>query len=154
MRRMVIDYTQQYYLPAAVGGAAYDQPGYATAKAMVAWRNALQAEWPTVRVSRGQMPGGPVTVGDAVPLTAKVWLGSIAPDQVAVELVTGPLGGDGQLHAPTVIAMQLDAQDGDARVYRVAYQPTHSGPQAVGVRVRASHPAQLQPIEPGLIRWA
>lgn len=154
MRRMVIDYTQQYYLPAAVGGAAYDQPGYATAKATVAWRNALQAEWPTVRVSRGQMPGGPVTVGDAVPLTAKVWLGSIAPDQVAVELVTGPLGGDGQLHAPTVIAMQLDAQDGDARVYRVAYQPTHSGPQAVGVRVRASHPAQLQPIEPGLIRWA
>ena len=60
----------------------------------------------------------------------------------------------GDLVSLTTQSMSPDGQDGDAVTFTGAVTPNASGPLALGVRIRAHHDAQLQPVEPNLVRWA
>jgi starch phosphorylase len=153
MRRMVIDYTERYYLPAAAQGKMYQAADWTLAKQMIAWRARLQSRWNNVRVELDPLPSGTVTVGDAIEISAKVWLNGNSPNDLVVELVTGGPNGDHDLRQPVAVPMIPNGQDGDALVYRVAFTPERSGPLAVAVRVRPQHEHQILPIDP-LVRWA
>jgi starch phosphorylase len=155
MRRMVIDYTERYYLPAAQQGNDYQADGGALAKQIVAWRAGLRSRWQNVRAELGSLPTQIVTVGDPVQIEAKVWLDGISATDVAVELVTGDQSGDGELRHPVPLPMTQTGEDGDACIYSTIFTPERSGPLAVAVRVRADPPNQIVPMEPGLlVRWA
>jgi starch phosphorylase len=133
----------------------YQADGWALAKQMVAWRAALRDRWKTVRAELGDLPGETVTVGDPVRVEAKVWLNGLPPTDIAVELVTGEQGNDGELRHPTALPMSQVGKDGDALIYATDLTPARSGPLAVAARVRPDRQNQIHPIEPGLlIRWA
>lgn len=153
MRRMVIDYTERYYLPGADRGKAYQKDAWALAKEMVTWRAALRAQWQNVRVEMGTLPQTTATVGDPVQISAKVWLHGVSPDDITVELVTGGQDGDHDLRQPVAMPMLQAEQEGDALLYTASFTPQRSGPLAVGVRVRPERIDQIVPIAP-LIRWA
>lgn len=155
MRRMVIDYAERYYMPAAEQGNLYQENGWALAKQMVAWRTNLRSRWPNVRAELGALPVETVTVGDPVPVKAKIWLDGIPTSDVEVELVTGVQGSDGDLKEPVPVPMTQVGQEGDALIYTTNFTPERSGSLALGVRVRADRPNQIHPIDRGLlIRWA
>ena len=155
MRRMVIEYTDRYYLPAAAQGELYQANGWSLSKEMIAWRAAIRSRWQHVRVELGTLPKGTVTVGDPIQIQAKVWLDNIAPADVAVELVTGFAGSDGDVRKPISLPMIQTSQEGDALLYSAAFTPERSGPLAVGVRICPQRPNQIYPIDPYvLIRWA
>jgi starch phosphorylase len=153
MRRMVIDYTERYYLPAAEQGALYQANGGALAKEALAWRSQIRNRWQHVRVEVDTLPTEVITVGDAVHIQAKVWLNGVAPTDVAVELVTGGVDGDNELSEPVAMTMTQIGQDGDAFTYALTFTPERSGQLAVAVRVRPDRPHQILPIDP-LVRWA
>jgi starch phosphorylase len=155
MRRMVIDYTERYYLPAAIQGDLYQAGVWALAKQMVNWRASLRSRWHNVRTELGSLPAQTVTVGDPVQIQAKVWLDGIPTSDVAVELVTGEQSSDGELRHPVALPMTQVGVDGDASLYSTVFTPERSGSMAVAVRVRAERENQIYPIEPGLlVRWA
>jgi starch phosphorylase len=154
MRRMVIEYTERYYLPAADRGEIYQAQSWALAKEMVKWRNTLRSQWQNVRVELGALPTQTATVGDPVQIEAKVWLNNIPANTVAVELVTGDQRSDGELAQAVALPMTQVGQDGNALNYAITFTPDRSGPLAIGVRVRPNQPNQIHDIEPGLIRWA
>jgi glycogen phosphorylase len=155
MRRMVIEYTERYYLPAAEQGDRYQAEGWSLAKQMVDWRASLRSRWHNVRAELGTLPTEIVTVGDPVQIQAKVWLDGITPSDVAVELVAGEQNGDGELTNAVPIPMSKVEQDGDVTLYSAIFTPERSGALAVAVRVRANRQYQIDPIEPGLlVRWA
>jgi starch phosphorylase len=155
MRRMVIDYTERYYLPAAIQGDLYQAGVWALAKQMVNWRASLRSRWHNVRTELGSLPTQTVTVGDPVQIQAKVWLDGIPASDVAVELVTGEQSSDGELRYPVALPMTQVGVDGDASLYSTVFTPERSGSMAVAVRVRAERENQIYPIEPGLlVRWA
>ena len=87
MQRMVMDYVGQYYLPAAHTGRQYEADDFQVAKQITAWRANLQGRWRQVRVERAPLSGHSFTVGDQVPLQAKVWLNGIDVNDVLVEAV-------------------------------------------------------------------
>jgi hypothetical protein len=108
-----------------------------------------------VRAELGKLPVETVTVGDPVPVQARVWLDGIPTTDVEVELVTGVQGSDGELKEPVPVPMTQIGQEGDALVYTTNFTPERSGSLAVGVRVRAERPHQIHPIDRGLlVRWA
>jgi starch phosphorylase len=153
MRRMVIEYTERYYLPAAEQGALYQANAWALAKEIVAWRSAIRHHWQGVRVELDNLPRQTVTVGDPVPIQAKVWLDGVAPSDIVVELVTGMARGDNDLKQPVTMPMAQVGQDGNALIYEAAFTPGRSGPMAVAVRARPDRPHYMLPMDPS-IRWA
>ena len=154
MRRMVIDYTERYYLPAADQGKLYHGEDFAVAKEMVKWRNTMRSQWQNVRVELSTLPSPTVTVGDPLQIQAKVWLYGIPATDVVVELVTGDQKSNGELAHSIVLPMTQMAQNSNVLTYAVTFTPDRSGPLAIGVRVRPIRPSQIHPIEPGLIQWA
>jgi glycogen phosphorylase len=154
MRRMVIDYTEQYYLPAAEQGELYQADSWALAKQMVKWRANLRNHWQSVRAELAPLPTQTATVGDPIQLEAKIWLNGVPTSDVTVQLVTGPQGADGQIAHPLIFPMNEDSQEGNAYSYSIAFTPERSGQIVVGARILPHREHQIHPIEPGLIRWA
>jgi starch phosphorylase len=152
MRRMVIDYTERYYLPAAMQDKLYRANGWAMAKEIVDWQAGVNNRWHGVSIEMGALPKTTVTVGDPVHIEAKVWLHGVSPSEVVVELVTGTQDGDNDIRKPVAMPMTQAAQDGDALIYAATFTPEQSGPLAVAVRVRPDRPHQIMPIPP-LIQW-
>lgn len=89
--RMVTDYVQRLYTPAAVAGRALNGDGFPGAKELAAWKQAVRAAWPHVRVDHVESVGvGEVAqVGDVLQVRAYVSLGALSPEDVAVEVVHG-----------------------------------------------------------------
>lgn len=158
MRRMVIDYTEQFYLPAATTGQRYHQDHFQVAKSIADWKAGLRQQWANVHIERIPLTVDQVKVGESVPVQARVWLHGIPQDQIVVEIVTSPLAADGELTAPHLQPMHLNGSmggsTGDGLLYAGEFRPQHSGSLAVAVRVRPHHPDQLHPIEPNLVKWA
>jgi starch phosphorylase len=154
MQRMVIEYTERYYLPAAKSGEHYRRSGFEVARQIAAWKAGLRSRWSSVRIELQPVSVQRVKVGEPVNVQAKVWLNSIGEDEVAVEIVSGQTAPDGELTVPQVQAMQPVGSEGDARLYAGEFRPQTSGLLALAVRVRPKHPDQLHPIEPGLVKWA
>lgn len=154
MRRMVLDYMEKYYTPAHDAGVAYHSDNYALAREINAWKNNLYNRWANVRIERPPLPTAPITVGDQLPLRAKVWLDGLDSNEVVVEAVYGMQDAQGNLVSTATIPLSQEGKDEDAVVYKGDFTPSTSGPFAIGIRVRPQHPALIQPILPGLIRWA
>jgi hypothetical protein len=78
----------------------------------------------------------------------------LKPDDLAVELVFGPMA-NGDLSAATVILMHpLGGGGGGVQQYAAAFDPTESGAFTYGVRVRPHHTDLPNPFALGLVKWA
>lgn len=154
MSRMVIDYTEQFYLPAAATGRCYQQEKFAVAQQMAAWKAGLRSRWFNVHIERMPLSVEHVKVGESVPVQARVWLHGIPQDQVVVEIVAGTQSADEELVAPELQPMLPAGNTGDGLLYAGEFRPTRSGSIALAVRVRPQNPNQLHPIEPNLVKWA
>jgi starch phosphorylase len=154
MRRMVKDYVNQYYLPAATTGIHYQDNNYAVAEQMAAWKANIRQRWHTVNVAVLDRPELQFEVGEPLTVRASLWLNSVSEESVAAEIVYGVPDADGHLLEPAVAAMERSGTHGDALAYQGELTLEESGQFAVGVRVRPSHPDLINPYELGLSQWA
>ncbi|MBN1488613.1 MAG: alpha-glucan family phosphorylase, partial [Phycisphaerae bacterium] len=85
--RMVREYADRMYLPAAKQWQALRQDNFTPARDLAAWRTRLQQQWGDLRIESvsAEMPRE-LVVGQDVPVVAEVFLGSLSPDDLAVEL--------------------------------------------------------------------
>lgn len=153
--RMVRDYTCQFYFKAHQGYRALEADGAARARSLAAWMARLRREWPNVHIEGvEQGPGANLPVGTNIHVRARVRLGSLAPQDVAVELYMGRLDAAGEIVDATSIAMKPAAQDGNKTVFEATTPCGRSGMHGFTVRVRPSHPDLAVPFLTGLISWA
>ncbi len=153
MRRMVKEYSERLYVPALTTGAAAASDNYAAARALAEWKRRVRENWFSVNLHSVQAAPAQAAVGDAIPLTARLWPGRLAADDLAVEIVVGNDAGN-DFAAPTVIPMQAGERHADGSIiYAAILSPAESGRLAVGMRVRPSHPGMVHGYELGLARW-
>ena len=75
--RMVKDYTERFYLPAAEHYQRLAADGFAKARELAAWKDRVRKAWRDVRVTSVQEEGErELPVGTGLPVTARVHLGS------------------------------------------------------------------------------
>jgi starch phosphorylase len=154
MRRMVKEYTDRFYLPAADTGVAFTGSGYALAREMSQWKQQMRGRWGQVAV-QALVPGqSQITVGESVTVGAKVWFNGLSDADAAVEIVSGTLNDAGEIAVPQVTAMQHSGWDNGAAVYQASLAPDVSGNVVFGVRARPSKPTLINPNELGLASWA
>ena len=154
MRRMVKDYTTQYYLPAAANTARFTNNNYALAREVAMWKAQIIQRWSTLQVEAHTQNNPQLTVGEALTVEARLWPNSVPESHVAVEIVAGVQDAQGNLLDPQVIEMERTGSDNGALTLRGELKPTGSGRLGLGVRARPTHPGLINPYEMGLSRWA
>ena len=160
MRRMLADYTADYYVPAMNSNRAYRQNGGELAQRISQWKRAVREAWPSVGITLGAGPPSQAEVGDHVGFVAQVRPGRLSVDDLAIEIVVGKGGEDGIPLVSRTIPMRVrsddewDHQDGHTVSAQGTFVPDDTGKFSFGVRARPHHPALIHPLEMGLSTWA
>lgn len=155
MRRMLKDYVNDLYIPALRTGARVDADAYSLARELAKWKDKVRREWDAVTLQVEGPREGQLAVGQPIDVAALVQLGTLRPDDVRVELVSGR-DADGQverLHVTNLERAAKKTEDGTYR-YTGRLKPDASGSLVYGVRVVPHHPGLTSPLELGLARWA
>jgi starch phosphorylase len=153
--RMVWEYGERFYLPAARGFTEMSADRAARARALAAWKARIAELWPAVRID-GVHPlkVGAHRVGEGFELAADVKLGEIAPDEVAVEVYYGVLDAQRAIVDPRTARLRLEAsRDSGLHRYVGTIPCDRSGMLGYAVRVRPAHPDANNLLATGLMTW-
>jgi starch phosphorylase len=95
-----------------------------------------------------------MTVGAELQVQARVDLGSLAPDDVEVQLFHGIVNNMGEIPKPAATPMATNAQRvGTSWLFKGTIPCRLSGHYGHAVRVQPRHPDLANPFEPGLVVW-
>jgi glycogen phosphorylase len=152
--RMVEDYCERFYLPAAIQWQLLSANQMTEAKKLAAWKERLATLWPQVAVvSVAAEVAREFMVGEMVPVQARVRLGELSPDEVVVEAVTGPLSSKGEIVEGVPHRLEL-VEPGEAAVFRGMLPCASSGRHGFSIRVLPfARGLGANPFETRLIRW-
>ncbi len=155
-QRMVREYSEFMYEPAAAAGAKLSANGSAKAKEISAWKASIRKIWPQVRINEVRIANEDrvnILVGEALEVEARVHLGDLTPDFVRVQVYVGE-SDDNQIVRPITVDLVESKKDahGDY-LYRGSVPATESGAYGFNVRVIPTHPNLTQPHELRLITW-
>jgi glycogen phosphorylase len=148
--RMVREYVERLYEPAASAANLAVDGRFAQAKALSAWKSKVADGWSAVTIGTVAADDGAVALGAARTVTADVHLGPLSTDDVEVQLVAGPVGAGDELVAPAITAMTVGA---DGR-WTASFGCERAGRYGYTVRVVPSHPLLATPVELGRIVFA
>ncbi len=154
--RMVRDYTQRLYAPAAHAHRALDPAAEPSASAgLAAWKDRVRTEWPQVRVDHVEAAGpasDSLELGGCLTLRVRVTLGGLEPGEVEVQAVTGRVDHNDTITDPeTVVLKPAGRPDlGGSRLYEGELALDRTGPFGYTVRVLPTHPLLAGPTELGL----
>ncbi|MEJ8278387.1 alpha-glucan family phosphorylase [Pseudonocardia spirodelae] len=147
--RMVREYVQDWYVPAAGAAAAAAAGDYAAARDIAQFRARLNKAWNHVRITGVDATGLPDTpvVGSPMTVRAGVELAGLDPSDVTVEAVVGRVDDTDELADPVTVAME---HRGDG-TWEVAVPLPHAGLTGYTVRVLPQHPQLASSVELGRI---
>ena len=153
--RMLRDYTQQMYLPAMRRVRKVWADNLAMARSLAAWKDRLRSHWHEVRVAEVQSPTHAVLkVGDTLALHARVHLGSIPPEDVAVEAYYGPLLPDGEIEVGRAVRMNFARHESNGEHWFEGSVPCQtSGRSGYAIRVVPCHEDLADRYDQGLVVW-
>jgi starch phosphorylase len=148
--RMVREYVQAYYRPAAGKVAAAAADGYRSARSLTDYRARIDTVWRRVRIVETEMTveaPDTLVVGKQVHVRARIDLAGLDPSEVTVQAVVGKVGDTDDLHDLVTVPM---AQEG-AGVFATTLRLPHAGSLGYTVRVLPHHDLLATPAELGKV---
>jgi starch phosphorylase len=156
--RMVKEYNEMLYEPAAAAHRALVAEHCAKATRLSQWKAQTRKNWPQVRITDLSVSNTDrmnVLVGEELQLAAKVHLGSMDPAHVRVQAYFGE-SDDNKISKPTIIDLS-NSKEVDSHgnhVFTGAIPASESGAYGLNIRVVPTHPNLTQDHEIRLITWA
>ncbi len=156
--RMVKEYNERLYEPAAQGYKALISNNCGAAVELAKWKHATRVDWPHIwieAVETSQAGRASMFVGDKLEIVARVFLGPVDPTHVRVQAYVGETD-NGTLHNPYTVDLSSIEKGGEHGVYRFSgmIPASESGSYGFNVRVIPTHPNLVQEHELRLITWA
>ena len=152
--RMLKDYVNVLYRPAAVAGRRAVADNFAEAKALAAWISRVRAAWPQIQVEHVDSVGvsEDPQIGDMLQVNAYVALHDLTPDDVSVEVAYGKAEDSDELADVTVAELKAIEDLGKGRhLFSGTVVIDRSGSFGYTVRVLPKHAALASKAELGLI---
>jgi starch phosphorylase len=152
--RMVREYVEDWYAPAARAAARISGDDYGPARELAAYRARLNAAWPQVEITGVDASGLPDTPEVGAPMTvrASVQLAGLEPKDVLVEAVIGRVGETDDLAESVTVGMEhVGAADGMGERFESMVKLPHAGLTGYTVRVLPAHPLLASSAELGKI---
>ncbi|NLG21632.1 MAG: glycosyltransferase family 1 protein [Actinomycetales bacterium] len=152
--RMVRDYTQALYLPAARAGWAVSDNDYAGARDLAARVDRIRSAWPSVRVDHVEAEGvsDSPQIGESVRVHAYLSLGDLSPEEVKVQVAFGRASEADELtEVETSVLRHVESYDGGRHRFDGELELTRTGSLGWTVRVLPAHPLLASDAELGLV---
>ena len=152
--RMVSEYAERFYLPAAGRSRDLRRDHLQRMKGLVDWSRHVREHWSDVRVAQIVEQDGPeLHVGDPVPVRVQVNLGRLRPEDVSVELYHGAADAEHHVRNGAVTRLEPAGEEDGLHWYAGVLTVPVSGLYGYTVRVRPRHSDALIPNELPLITW-
>jgi starch phosphorylase len=148
--RMVREYVENLYVPAARSAVATVGEGFRGAKDLASYRDRLRAHWAHVRVAELDLDeAGPTAplLGTPVRVRAVIEHGELTPDELEVQVVFGRVNDAGDLYDLVTVPMR-DGMDGH---YEAELPLPRAGAVGYTVRVLPRHGLLATPAELGKV---
>ena len=145
--RAVIEYTEQYYIPAA---ETYSQRAAGKCIAgveLVNWKQTLEKKWANMRFGDFKVE----TAEGQHLFSIQVYLDGLDPDNIRVELYADGVDGGDPLTQSMILGQQLVGAE-NGYIYN-AQVPTARPASDYTARIRPYHPCVAVPLESALILW-
>ena len=157
--RMVRDYVREMYEPTARQSNTLAGDGYRRARELAAWKKRVTDAWPEVKVVdvRSDTIQGSLDLGSEGEVSADVHLGSLTPEDVAVELLHGPVAAGDEITTARVVRLERNdsaSANGQLVSYRGSFLCGEAGRYGYTVRIVPSHRDLADPVEMGCVAWA
>ncbi|OMC10810.1 alpha-glucan family phosphorylase [Mycobacterium sp. SP-6446] len=163
--RMVRDYVENYYTPAAqslrrtIAPVEGDESAgeFGAARELAAYRRRAEEAWPKIDITDVDSTGLPDTpvLGSKLTLTATVQLAGLAPDEVTVQALVGRVDAGDALQDPLTVEMSYTGTaEGGNQVFSTTMTLPLAGAVGYTVRVLPNHPMLAAGNELGLVTLA
>jgi len=156
--RMVKEYNERLYEPAAAAYKALSANSCKDAVELANWKHSTRVDWSKIRIEAVETSSDTsdsMIVGDKFFVTARVFLGPVNPSHVRVQAYVGE-SDNGSLRNPRPVDL-AEVQKGDRDgTYRFTgpIPASESGSYGFNVRVIPTHQHIIQDHELRLITWA
>ncbi|WP_019970768.1 glycosyltransferase family 1 protein [Mycobacterium sp. 141] len=159
--RMVRDYTEKYYLPAAQSLRKTVKPAagepFGAASELADYRRRARLAWPKIQITDVDSYGLPDTplLGSELTLSATVQLAGLAPDEVVVQAVLGRVDATDSITDPVTVPMvHIGTAEGGNEMFSTSTPLPVAGPVGYTVRVLPHHRLLAGDNELGLVTLA
>ncbi|MBX9639864.1 MAG: DUF3417 domain-containing protein, partial [Mycobacteriaceae bacterium] len=155
--RMVRDYVETYYLPAAQSLRRTVGANFDAARELAAYRRRAAEAWPKIDITDVDSTGLPDTpvLGSKLTLTATVQLAGLKPDEVTVQAVLGRVDAGDALVGPVAVEMShTGTGDGGSEIFTTTTPLPVAGAVGYTVRVLPRHRMLAASNELGLVTLA
>jgi starch phosphorylase len=156
--RMVKEYTERLYVPAAKAFTEFSSNGREPATDLSKWKARMRKDWPQIKIFDVQIGNKDrlnIQVGEPLQISARVHLGAVDPQHVRVEAYHGEAENDAIRNATITVLDQSKHSDGNGDyLYEGLVPAAESGTYGFTVRVVPIHTHVMQPHELRLIAWA
>jgi glycogen phosphorylase len=149
--RMVSDYVNRLYTPAARSSRALAADGASAARSLAAWKSRVRQAWPAVRIEHVEADGAEPSLGAVLDVRVVASLGDLSPQDVRVELVYGRIGDDDEFTEPSYV--KLAADESSPGRFSGSVELAQPGPFGYTVRVLPSHPLLASRADLGLVTY-
>jgi starch phosphorylase len=147
--RMVREYVERLYIPAATAEEAVSAASYQPARELAAWKARVTEAWPAVTVTHVESGGV-----DAVHVRAQVELGGLTADDVSVEVVYGRARDGDRLVDTQHTELELTTESGGVSTFVGTVPLGRAGSFGYNVRVVPRNPLLASAAEMGLVAVA
>jgi starch phosphorylase len=154
--RMVRDYVDHLYVPAARSSRSMARDDYAPARSEASWRAHLLGNWGSVRVAHVEATGAGDTpeIGSTLALRAEVELPGLTPGDVEVQAAYGRVDDADGLHDVTSVPMTHEQTDGSRHWFTATVPLERTGAFGYTVRVLPHSARMADPAELGVVSSA
>lgn len=152
--RMLKEYVNLYYIPAAEAWARFTADNFARARALAAWKQRVRAEWPRIRLVAERPSAHVIHIREPIRFSARAWLGNLTPDDVRVEVAYRYERDEEKTPIRTITLTPAGLESDGSIRFEGELVPEENGRLEVGVRVVPHHEDLLTPHALALITWA
>jgi starch phosphorylase len=148
--RMVQEYVNRQYTPAATAVELADAEGYRAARELASYRQRLSGAWPHVRITACDLSlnGSDTPVlGERVAVSASVDLAGLSPSDVQVQAVIGRVADSDELYDVVTVPMTPNGEG----TYAAEVSLPHAGSLGVTTRILPNHELLASPVELGRV---
>ncbi len=152
--RMVEEYWEKFYVPAAVQAQELLENDGAGLKNLATWRERIMYNWGNVAIRDIRLENIAETeVGEAYHMETEIFLGELSPDDVVVEAYCGKLGPDDLYVDRFTSVMKPGSSADQTHQYRADLLFEEAGHFGLNIRITPNHPNPESRHSMGLVIW-
>lgn len=153
MQRMLSDYVEKFYSPAAGQWRKYSAADFSGARQVAAWKARIRDAWPRIRMRRLDQTLTRVRYGQALRFEIAVRLDDLAADDLTIEMVFTRPGEPTSSRARRYALHHERQLDTGEHLFARELTPDQCGKMDYRIRAFPSHALLTHPFEMGMMLW-